>query len=70
MSNLMAEMTRYGVTILAIQRVLGCTEKTVRNKINGVSEFSIIEAFKIRDTYFPGMTLEYLFAQGSSTSST
>lgn len=61
MNNLAAEMTRYGISINDLQTVLLCTEKTVRNKINGNSEFSVKEAIKIRDTFFPGMKLEYLF---------
>ena len=63
MSNLAAEMARYGVSLSDIQTVLGCTDKTARNKLGGVTEFSISEAMKLRDTYFPNMRIEYLFAQ-------
>ena len=62
MRNLSAEMARYGVTKADIQRLLSCTDKTVRNKIGGMSEFSISEAFKIRDTFFPSLRVEYLFS--------
>ena len=62
MRNLSAEMARYGVTNTDIQRLLSCTDKTVRNKIGGLSEFSISEAFKIRDTFFPSLRVEYLFS--------
>lgn len=62
MRNLSAEMARYGVTNADIQRLLSCTDKTVRNKIGGMSEFSISEAFKIRDTFFPSLREEYLFS--------
>ncbi len=62
MRNLSAEMARYGVTNADIQRLLSCTDKTVRNKIGGMSEFSISEAFKIRDTFFPSLRVEYLFS--------
>lgn len=62
MKNLSAEMARYGVSNIDIQNLLSCTDKTVRNKINGVTEFSVREAMKIRDVFFPGMKIEYLFA--------
>lgn len=63
MSNLAAEMARNGVSIADLLAVLGCTDKTVRNKMAGATEFSVGEAMKIRDTFFPGMRIEYLFAQ-------
>lgn len=62
MKNLSAEMTRYGVTNSDLQGILACTGKTVWNKLNDVSEFSVGEAIKIRDTFFPGLRIEYLFA--------
>ena len=63
MKNLSAEMARYGVSNNDIQTLLSCTDKTVRNKLNGVSEFSVGEALKIRDVFFPGLRIEYLFSQ-------
>lgn len=66
MSNLAAEMARNGVSISDFQTVLGCTDKTVRNKMTGATEFSVGEAMKIRDTFFPGMRIEYLFAQNEN----
>jgi len=62
MRNLKAEMERYGVSITDIQKVLDCSAKTVRNKINGYTDFTLPEAFKIKNQYFSGYTLEYLFA--------
>ena len=62
MRNLSAEMARYGVKNADIQKLLSCTDKTVRNKIDGVTEFSVAEALKIRDVFFPGLRVEYLFA--------
>lgn len=62
MRNLRAEMERYGVTVTDIQKNLGCSEKTVRNKINGETDFTLPEAFKIKNEFFKGYTLEYLFA--------
>lgn len=62
MKNLSAEMNRYGVRNVDIQSVLHCSDKTVTNKLNGVTEFSVNEAMKIRDTFFPSLRIEYLFA--------
>ena len=61
MQNLAAEMARNGVKICDLQRVMRCSESTVRHKIAGTTAFSINEALAIRDTFFPGMRLEYLF---------
>lgn len=67
MKNLMAEMARYGITIADIQRVLECSERTVRNKLNNERDFTVPEALKIRRVFFPNMTLEYLFATEPTT---
>ena len=60
--NLDAEMCRYGITIQDIATDLGINERTLRNKVNGVSEFTYRECKRIRNKWFPGMSLEYLFA--------
>jgi hypothetical protein len=62
MKNFKAEMLRHGVTVRDIQNALACSEKTARNKISGESEFGIAQAIMIRDMFFPGMRLEYLYA--------
>lgn len=68
MKNLLAEMVRYGVTNTDIQKVLGCSEKTVRNKLSGDTEFTVPEAIKIRNSYFQGFRMEYLFASDDTKS--
>lgn len=55
-------MERRGLGISDLQQVLGCSEKTVRNKLNGVTEFTIREAIEVRNRCFDGLSLEYLFA--------
>ena len=62
MNNLKAEMARYGVRIENLIQILGCSESTVKNKINGKTEFSFNECLMIRDQLFPAYRLEYLFA--------
>lgn len=61
MKNLEAEMKRNGVTNADIQKVLGVSERTVRNKINGDTDFTYPEAKKLRDTLFPNCRMEYLY---------
>lgn len=60
--NLKAEMQRHGVTVRDIQMALTCSEKTARNKVSGATEFGIAQAITVRDLFFPGMRLEYLYA--------
>lgn len=64
--NLCAEMARHNVTIRDIRRSIGKTERTAREKVNGKTDFTFPEAVRVRDDYFPGMTLEYLFARDAN----
>lgn len=59
--NLKAEMARNGVMNTDIQKLLGCTERTVTNKITGRTCFTVQEAIVIRDTFFPDLSIKYLF---------
>lgn len=67
MRNLSAEMARFGVSNSDIQTALACSSKTVANKLNEITDFSVSEAIKIRDTFFPGLRIEYLFAPEADT---
>lgn len=64
--NLKAEMVRIGITNYDVSRLLGCSEKTVRNKMSGRSQFTISEAEKIRDHFFESLSLEYLFVDSDA----
>lgn len=66
--NLSAEMARYGVSTTDIQALLGCSNKTVTNKLTDSTAFSVSEAIKIRDAFFPGLRIEYLFARAEQDS--
>ena len=44
-----------------IARAIGKDERSISNKLSGRTDFTRIEMFAIRDTFFPEMTLEYLF---------
>ena len=46
----------------AISQAIGCTERTARNKLNGVSDFTIAEAVKINNFFFDNRyEIGYLF---------
>lgn len=62
--NLKAEMARFGITNKNIAECIEINDQTVSNRINGNgAEFSFGETVKIRDQFFPGMRLEYLFTK-------
>lgn len=61
MMNLSAEMTRFGISNADIQNLLDCSDRTVKNKLTGVTEFTVSEAMQIQRTFFPGLRVEYLF---------
>lgn len=54
-------MARGNVSIDDLQRTMQCSEKTVRNKLSGITTFSCDDAFIICDTFFPDKGIEYLF---------
>ena len=61
MRNLIAEMSRSGVRTSDIMSVLNIAERTAQYKVSGKSQFTVCEAFRVRDALFPGLRLEYLF---------
>ena len=63
--NLRAEMVRHNVTASDISKVTHKTDRNIRDKIAGRGDFSLTEIYAIRDTFFPGMKLEYLFARNT-----
>ena len=61
--NLKIEMLKSGIKIKDIALHLGIHRNTVEYKIRGKGCFDIVEATKIRDKFFEGLTLDYLFAR-------
>lgn len=59
--NLLAEMARYNIKNADIASLINKSEQSVKLKILNKSTFSIQEATSIRDTFFPGIKIEYLF---------
>lgn len=64
--NLEAEMIRRSVSREGIADFLNQSYNTVCKKMRGDAVFDLDEAFAIRDRFFPGCNLEYLFAKGGS----
>lgn len=70
LNNLSAEMKRNGLNSVRLASAIRKTDRAVRDKISGKSQFDIYEAMSIRDQFFPGMTLEYLFARQTEATDT
>lgn len=60
--NLRAEMTRYGVTQSMIAEHLGKSDATVVNWFAGKYSIPISACFSIRDRFFEGLSVDYLFS--------
>ena len=64
LNNLRAELIRKNLNPeKAVEQTLNCTYKTAKSKTSGESDFSLTEAFKIMDTFFPDdqFDFKYLF---------
>lgn len=61
--NLKKEMAGADVSVEAMAQFLQLHRNTVANKIEGASKFTIDEAFKIQERFFPGLGLAYLFKE-------
>lgn len=65
--NLRSEMYKRRITIERIAEFLGIHRNSVSNKLEGNTEFSIEEAFKIRDEFFDDLGMDYLFKSDNSS---
>lgn len=61
LKNLLAEMIRRDVTRQQIADSISVSYGTALTKINGNYEFTVEEARKIKEEFFPDLTIEYLF---------
>nr|DAT14871.1 MAG TPA: SOS-response transcriptional repressor [Caudoviricetes sp.] len=52
-----------GVALVDIADLLGVDSRTVRSKIDGVSDFKFGETIAIKEAFFPEYELEYLFSE-------
>ena len=60
-SFLRGEMIKANITITSLAKKIGVTEKTMRNKINGDTDFTWTEALKVRSIVNPSLEMEKLF---------
>ena len=60
-NNLLLEMTKHGITQKDIAVLIGKTQKTVSQKLNGKIDFYMDEIIKIRNLLDPELSIEYLF---------
>lgn len=58
---LIGEMAKKGIRKTEIARLLGIHWNSVANKLEGKTAFSVDEAIKIQDTFFPDWKIEELF---------
>lgn len=61
------EITRKGYTIEEFSKIIGMAEKTLRNKINGITDFYWLECLKIRELLRSDLSLEELFEREPRT---
>lgn len=54
-------MVKSNIPMYKLAQQIGVTEKTLRNKLNGKTDFTWQEALKIRRIVNPKMELEELF---------
>ena len=66
-NNLRAEMARKGLTMSDLADLLGVRHATISDKINGKFRFYYDEAVKIKNAFFPDLSLEYLFENEDKT---
>lgn len=64
--NLKGEMAKRNIKVEDIANELKIHRNSASNKINGDTSFSIEEAVKIKDTYFPDLSLKYLFEKSEA----
>ena len=58
--NLRAEMVRYGISRKQVGMVIGLNIGATYARFQGRTDFKVSELVKIRDTFFPELSLDYL----------
>lgn len=59
--NLRKALNEKPLTLKAYAEFLGVSEKTLQNKMNGTTEFSLSEISRTSKYLFPELKMEYLF---------
>ena len=63
--NLKAEMARKGITNEQLAKAIDINPATMSAKLNIAGRMRLDEAQKLRDLFFQGMTMDYLFGDCS-----
>lgn len=58
--NLLAEMARNGISRKQVGEVVDLCQDSISSRFNGKTDFKVGELAKIRDTFFPELSLDYL----------
>lgn len=61
--NLRSELDKKHITMVSVAKVIGCTDKSLQNKLKGRTEFTLSEIFKINTELLPEFDLKYLFSR-------
>ena len=64
--NIKKVLDKEKIDTAALANFLGVTERTVRNKILGVTDFTYTEVAKIKRELLPEYDTEYLFSSGKA----
>lgn len=59
--NLCIELRKKNIAQKAVSELIGCTERTMTNKLNGTTDFTISEAFLIHKNLLPEFSMDYIF---------
>ena len=60
--NLKKELAEKGISYTVVASLLGVSDKTAWNKVNGECEFTVSEALKVKQNLFPEFEISYLFS--------
>lgn len=60
-SYLRGQMIKAGISIVQLSRDIGVSEKTLRNKLNGETEFTWMEVQAIHRIVNPSLSIDELF---------
>jgi len=66
--NLEAELARNDISRADVAKALGVALATASEKLNKKGRMKLDEAFTIKNTFFPDLSLNYLFAEIADTS--
>ena len=66
-NNLLAEMARININKTLLANKLNMGYETIRAKFSGRTEWTRKEMVDIKNTFFPNLTLDYLFEKNDST---